>query len=155
MIQINTPRASVVRIDPQRFSGRTSAMNTSESETSLFDRIGGVYGLTRMVGQFYARVLADRALRPYFEGVPLEKLHRMQLEFFAAALGGPTDYSGRTLHHAHQGRSISREHFQAFVEYLFETLKDFPLTENERYAVIARINTYVDDVVGNGTAPSD
>jgi hemoglobin len=130
-------------------------MSATELETSLFDRIGGVHGLTRMVGQFYARVLGDRALRPYFEGVPLDKLHRMQLEFFSAALGGPTVYSGRKLHHAHQGRDISREHFQAFVEHLFETLKDYPLTDDDRYAVIARVNTYVDDVIGNSAAASD
>jgi hemoglobin len=130
-------------------------MSQTALETNLFDRIGGVPGLTRMVGQFYARVLADRALRPYFDDVPLDKLYRMQLEFFSAALGGPTEYSGRTLHHAHQGRRISREHFQAFVEHLFETLKDYPLTENDRYAVIARINTYVDDVIGNSAAASD
>lgn len=130
-------------------------MSATESETNLFDRIGGVHGLTSMVRQFYARVLADRDLRPYFKGVPLDKLYRMQLEFFSAALGGPTDYSGRALHHAHQGRNISREHFQAFVEYLFATLKDFPLSDDERYAVIARINTYVDDVIGNGAAPTE
>ena len=130
-------------------------MSPAETETNLFDHVGGVHGLTRLVGQFYARVLADRTLRPYFEGVPLDKLYRMQLEFFSAALGGPTDYSGRSLHHAHQGRGIAREHFQAFVEHLFETLKDFPLTDDQRYAVIARINTYVDDVISNSAASSD
>ncbi len=129
-------------------------MSPTETETSLFDLIGGVHGLTRMVGQFYARVLGDQALRPHFESVPLDKLYRMQLEFFSAALGGPTDYSGRTLHHAHQGRGISREHFQAFVEHLFETLKDFPLSNDQRYAIIARINTYADDVIGNSAASS-
>jgi hemoglobin len=130
-------------------------MSVTESEMSLFDRIGGVHGLTRLVGQFYARVLADKALRPYFTGVPLDKLQRMQVEFFSAALGGPTCRSGPSLHHAHQGRGIAREHFQAFVEYLFETLKDFPLTDDERYTVISRINTYVDDVISNGAASSD
>ena len=130
-------------------------MSPTEMETSLFDRVGGVHGLTRMVGQFYARVLADRALRPHFEGVPLDKLYRMQLEFFSAALGGPTDYSGRTLHHAHQGRGIARAHFQAFVDHLFETLKDFPLTADQRYAIIARINTYADDVISNSATSTD
>ena len=130
-------------------------MNPAESETSLFDHIGGVTGLTHIVGKFYARVLGDQALRPYFEGVSLDKLRRMQVEFFSAALGGPTVYSGRTMHHAHQGRAISREHFQAFVEHLFESLRDFSLTDEQRYAIIARINTYTDDIVGHSTASSD
>ena len=130
-------------------------MSPTESEPSLFVRIGGVPGLTRMVPRFYARVLADPALRPHFEGVPLDKLYNMQIEFFSAALDGPTRYSGRTLHHAHQGRGISREHFQAFLQHLFEALKDFSLSDDQRYAVIARINTYSDDVISNSSAPSD
>jgi hemoglobin len=154
MIWINMPVAVTRRILPD-VSREISAMKPPETETSLFDRIGGVPGLTRMVGQFYARVLADKALRPHFQGVPMDKLQRMQLEFFSAALGGPTDYSGPTLHHAHQGRGIPREHFQAFVEHLFETLKNFPLDDEERYLVIARINTYADDVIDNSSASSD
>jgi len=130
-------------------------MIATETDSNLYERIGGVHGLSRLVGQFYARVLGDRALRPYFEGVPMDKLCRMQLEFFSAALGGPTIYSGRSLHHAHQGRRIAREHFQAFVEHLFETLKDFPLSEEQRYRVIGRINTYADDVIDNSSASSD
>lgn len=130
-------------------------MNPGGSHTSLFDRIGGVPGVTRMISQFYARVLDDPGLRPYFEGTEMFKLRHMQFEFFSAALGGPVRYSGRTIQHAHHGRRITRAHFQAFVEHLFETLKDYDLSEDERYAVIARINTYVDDVVANGSAPSE
>jgi len=130
-------------------------MRPTESEATLFDRIGGVDGLTRMVGRFYARVLGDKTLRPYFKGVQLDKLYRMQFEFFSVALGGPTAYSGRTLHHAHRGLGISREHFQAFVEHLFEALKDFPLSADERYAIISRINTYVDDIIGAGSTSID
>jgi hemoglobin len=59
-------------------------------------------------------------------------------------------YSGRPVRHAHQGRRIRREHFQAFVEHLFRTLSDYALTEQERYDIIARINTYADDVIGIG-----
>ena len=130
-------------------------MNATKTEASLFERIGGVEGVTRLVGRFYARVLADPELRPYFEGVSVEKLQRMQLEFFSAALDGPSAYSGRGLQHAHQGHRISRAHFQAFVEHLFETLKDFPLDESERYLIIARINTYAEDVIGSGATSID
>ena len=125
-------------------------MNPAGSEPNLFDRIGGVAGVTRMISEFYARVLDDPKLRPYFDGVPMHKLRHMQFEFFSAALGGPAPYTGRTVQHAHQGRGITREHFQAFVEHLFETLKEYDLTDDQRYVIIARINTYADDVIGVG-----
>ena len=63
-------------------------------------------------------------------------------------------YTGRPVIHAHQGRRITRQHFQAFVEHLFETLADYQLGEDDRYAIIARINTYADDVIGSGTGPA-
>ncbi|MGA9334401.1 MAG: group 1 truncated hemoglobin [Rudaea sp.] len=130
-------------------------MGQTKSAMSPFERIGGLPGVMRFIDQFYARVLADPVLRPYFEGVEMLKLQRMQFEFFSTALGGPTAYSGRTMQHAHQGHSITREHFQAFVEHMFETLKDYDLTDEERYAIISRINTYTDDVVSSSSAPSD
>lgn len=117
---------------------------------SLFDRIGGANAVRGMVDRFYARVLADAELKPYFEAVELDKLRRMQFEFFSAALGGPIRYTGRPVIHAHQGRHIKREHFQAFVEHLFETLRQYSLDEQERFEVIARVNTYADDVIGGG-----
>ena len=125
-------------------------MYPAGSEASLFDRIGGVAGVTRLISTFYGSVLADPRLAPYFDGVPIHKLRHMQFEFFSAALGGPAPYTGRTVVQAHQGRRIARAHFQAFVEHLFETLQDYALSEDERYAIIARINTYADDVIGAG-----
>ncbi len=130
-------------------------MNQTEPKVSLFERIGGTPGANRVIGQFYRRVFADPTLRPYFEGVELDKLQRMQSEFFAAALGGPNTYSGRAMQHAHQGLHIKPQQFQAFVGHLFETLKEHDLTEDERYAIIARINTYADDIFSTGIASSE
>jgi hemoglobin len=129
-------------------------MNPTDSPT-LFDRIGGAAGVVGMVDRFYARVLADANLSPFFRGVAMEKLRQMQFEFFSVALDGPVHYSGRPVIHAHQGRNISREHFQAFVEHLFETLKNYALTDDECYAIIARINTYADEVISVGVGLSD
>ena len=125
-------------------------MSTLDTETSLFQRIGGANAVRGMVDRFYALVLADEELKSYFDGVEMGKLRRMQFEFFTAALGGPIRYTGRPVIHAHHGRQITRKHFQAFVEHLFETLKYYPLDDDDRYTIIARINTYADDVIGNG-----
>lgn len=124
-------------------------MSTPVSET-LYDRIGGAPAIEQLVGRFYWRVLGDPLLQAYFDRVAMDKLRRMQFEFFAAALGGPVRYSGRPVIHAHQGHGITREAFQAFVEHLFATLRDHDLDDDDRYAIIARINTYADDVINFG-----
>jgi len=140
--------------DPDQYavtaSADTARMSTDESRAALFDRIGGVDGVRNLIGRFYARVLADSELEPYFSHVELEKLRRMQFEFFCAALGAPIRYSGRSIVVAHHGRGITRPHFQVFVEHLFDTLREYSLDDEERYSIISRINTYVDEVIGSG-----
>jgi hemoglobin len=117
-------------------------------ERTLYERVGGARAVEEMVGDFYRRVLADPPLRPFFEGVEMQKLRLMQREFFSAALGGPVTYTGVPLTYAHHGRGIRREHFARFVEHLLATLRTRGVGEAEALAIIGRINTYADEVVG-------
>jgi len=134
-------------------SNRGGGMIIANHNASLYDRIGGADAIRNLVATFYSKVIADPSLRPFFDHVGLNKLRRMQVEFFSAALDGPIHYTGRPVIHAHHGLHITRQHFQAFVEHLFETLARYPLSEDDRYAIISRINTYADDVIGTGTGP--
>ena len=129
-------------------------MSGANSRLSQFERLGGVAGITRLVARFYDKVLADPALSPYFEDVALEKVRRMQFEFFSAALGAPMRYTGRSIMEAHDGRRITREHFQAFAGHLSDALKEHFLSDDERAAIIARIDDYIDDVVKRDVAAS-
>lgn len=75
----------------------------------------------------------------------------MQGEFFAAALDGPVQYTGRPIIHAHQHLKIRLVDLQAFVAHLFETLRRYDLKEQECYDIICRLNLYTNDVVSAGT----
>lgn len=121
-------------------------MNQADEQPTLYQRIGGHMAVASLIDRFYTNVVNDRELAPFFNGVSLDKLRHMQTEFFTAALGGPVHYTGRPIQHAHHGLGITRRQFQAFVEHLFETLAAFPLSDEDRYAIIARINTFVDDI---------
>jgi len=116
--------------------------------TTPFERVGGEQGVKDLVRAFYDRVLVDPELAPFFEDSAIERLLAMQSEFFAAALGGPVKYSGLSIHQAHFGRGIEKEHFARFVNHLIETLKAYNLSEHEIHQLISRINTYSDDVTG-------
>ena len=77
-------------------------------ESSIYDRIGGEEGIARLVDCFYERVTSDPELKAYFEHAPMDKLRKMQREFFATATGGPIIYSGRPLRQVHHPLAISR-----------------------------------------------
>ena len=117
-------------------------------EASLYVQIGGADGITRLVDAFYARVLADPELQRFFAGVEMDKLRRMQGELFAAALGGPQRYSGRSVVEAHRRLKIGLHDYQRFIRHLFETLDDagFGLSEQERYEVVGRLNVLTNEV---------
>ena len=116
--------------------------------SSLYDRLGGDPGIESLVVAFYVRVLADPELAPFFRNTSIDKLHAMQHEFFAMALGGPVSYSGRPLAHVHHGRGITTKHFGRFVECLVQTLEDQGVSEAESAEVIDRINSYANEVTG-------
>ncbi|MCF7675412.1 MAG: group 1 truncated hemoglobin [Akkermansiaceae bacterium] len=113
---------------------------------SLYIRVGGEPGVSKLVGDFYQRVLADPMLAPFFVRVPMEKLHRMQVEFFSSALGGPLAYSGRPLAHVHQGHGITKDHLRRFTEHLLTTLETFNLSRLEVQRIYSRIALDADDV---------
>lgn len=122
-------------------------MSGSASQT-LYERIGGDETVAGLVEAFYARVLADALLQPFFTGASLEKLQCMQKEFFAAALDGPVTYSGRSIAEAHAGRGIEPVHLARYLEHLLDTLKDRGLEEQEVYEIYSRIHCYADEITG-------
>jgi len=128
-------------------------VSSPDSKASLYERIGGAKAVAGMIGSFYSRVIADPNLRRYFDHAVLDGLKHMQVELFSSALDGPVRYTGRPLSHAHHGLGITRQHFQFFIEHLFETLAEYRLSEQDRYEIISRINTYADDVIGSSTGP--
>lgn len=120
---------------------------------NLYERAGGEPGVTKLVGDFYQRVLADPMLAPFFVHVPMEKLRRMQVEFFSSALDGPLGYSGRPLAHVHQGRGITKEHLRRFTEHLLATLETLNLSRQDIQRIYSRIALEADEVAADEEGP--
>ena len=122
-------------------------------DANLYQQIGGADGISRLVDAFYSRVLSDPQLKPFFQGVRMAKLRRMQVELFSGALGGPLQYTGRPMAQAHRHLKIGLQDYQRFIRLLFDTLDDagFGLSEDERYEVIGRLNILTNEVMGGGT----
>jgi hemoglobin len=90
--------------------------------TSIYDRIGGREALEVVVEDFYVRVLADDHLSGFFTGTNMTRLKGKQVEFFAAALGGPEPYIGASMKQVHQGRGITMHHFSLVAGHLADAL---------------------------------
>ena len=89
---------------------------------SIYDSIGGAPAVSAAVEDFYARVLSDPQLTPFFDETDLAHLKAHQRAFIAAAIGGSEIYRGRDMAAAHAGLDIADADFDAVVAHLVDTL---------------------------------
>ena len=95
---------------------------SAAGEVSIYEAIGGEPALVAVVDDFYDRVVGDPQLESFFAGVNMPKLKGRQVEFFAAALGGPDVYQGPSMRDAHIGRGITQADFDKVAYHLTDAL---------------------------------
>ncbi len=120
-----------------------------DKQQTLFERVGGEQAISDLIHDFYDRVLADLELKPFFKDVSVDKLRRMQREFFSAALDGPISYTGRPLSHVHHGRGITKHHLALYIGHLIDVLQVHGINDQDVQEIIARINTYAEEITGD------
>lgn len=81
----------------------------------------------------------------------MPKLKGRKVEFFAAALGGPPVYTGRTMADAHAGRGNEREHFAAVAGHLTESLLAAGVPQEITEQIIGTVATLEGDIVSGAT----
>ncbi len=98
--------------------------DASPTPASHYDRVGGKPAIREVVEQFYARVLDDDELAPYFTDADVTEVKRHQVLLLSQVLGGPAEYDGRELGAAHRGLGITSDHYDKVVGHLVAVLTD-------------------------------
>jgi hemoglobin len=89
---------------------------------TLYSQLGGESGLAALVDDFYSRVLADNLLGPWFAAVNPDSIRFHLRAYLAVALGGPEQYTGRSMRRVHGGLRITGEAFDAVLDRMTEAL---------------------------------
>jgi len=86
-----------------------------EGAVTLYERLGGKPGVSRLVKWFYARVRFEPDLQPIFDAhIPLWKDHLERIvDFWVGMVGGPSTYAGGMGRHGRLG--IGPEHFATWL----------------------------------------
>jgi hemoglobin len=124
-----------------------------QKTTTIYDRIGGYEALESVVADFYTRVLADEELAGFFTGTNMARLRGKQVEFFAAALGGPEPYTGAPMKQVHQGRGITMHHFELVAGHLTESLSAAGVDEATVGEIIGAVAPLAGEIT-SGPAPA-
>jgi hemoglobin len=105
-------------------SNQTWRIKMHDKQQTLFERVGGEQTISDLIHKFYDCVLADPELKPFFKNTSMDKLRRMQREFFSA-------------------------HFALYVGHLIDTLQDQGINDQDVQDIISRINTYADEITAD------
>lgn len=118
-----------------------------QTPTSLYEKLGGQQAIKQVVDDFYKDVLADDTVNHFFAHTDMEKQRRHQTAFISYALGGPAQYTGRSMEKAHAGLNLQPEHFDAIVKHLSDALAEHRVSSEEIDTVIERVETLKEAVL--------
>ncbi|OBB72151.1 group 1 truncated hemoglobin [Mycobacterium sp. 852014-52144_SCH5372336] len=118
---------------------------------SIYEQIGGHEVLEGVVEDFYIRVLADDQLAGFFTGTNMARLKGRQVEFFAAALGGPEPYTGAPMRQVHQGRGITVHHFNLVAGHLAASLAAAGVPAETAGQILEAIAPLSDEIGGHAS----
>lgn len=124
---------------------------TTGTAVSDYDVVGGGPAVSAVVNDFYVRVLGDPQLAPYFEDVDIARLKRHQVLLVTKVLGGPDNYTGRSLEEAHDGLGITQDEFQAVVGHLAGAMKDAGVPDDIIGRAGAAVVATEPDIVESGS----
>jgi hemoglobin len=120
---------------------------------SLYDRVGGVYGIATVVDDFIDRIMVD----PRLNANPLvaEAHHRVQpagfkylvTEMVCWATGGPQKYSGKSMADSHAHLKIVAVERKAILDDFQQTLDKFAVPAEEQAELRAIVNSTRPDIV--------
>jgi hemoglobin len=129
----------------------------AKEKKSLYERLGGEQGISKLVDDFTSRALADPRVnwkrvgvtrggigfkrntpvewKPTDEQIQAMKLHIAQ--FLALATGGPTKYEGKEMKNVHAGLHISNAEFDASIGDFKASLDKLAVATQEQKEVLA------------------
>jgi len=116
-------------------------------ERTLYERLGGLDAITAVVEKFRDTVAADDRINLKFARTDLERLRKMLIDQVCEATGGPCHYSGRDMKAAHAGMKVTRGEFDALVDDLVRTLKEFKVPGREQGELLAILGPLKGEIV--------
>jgi len=117
------------------------------ADETLYERLGGREAIRAVVDDFYARLLADDELGPFFADTDMESLKEHQTDYLCEAAGGPAEYTGPDIRAAHLHVPFTDALLDRSVEHLLASLDEFDVTGEDREAVVGAITTHADDLL--------
>ncbi|MGH2395974.1 MAG: group I truncated hemoglobin [bacterium] len=117
-------------------------------EQSLYDKYGGFSAVSKIVHEFYRRILESDLLAPYFRNADMQRLMDHQIRFFSTLLGGPVTYDDEQLDRIHRRLNITEAAFDEVLDLLAEVLEDSGVAGGDSDTILGSLSEYKAGFVG-------
>jgi len=115
---------------------------------SLYERLGGEAGITRLVTDIIDNHYRNPLIRTRFEQIKdRAAVERHSVEFLCAGSGGPQAYSGRDLLSVHRGMNISEQELIAAIDDIVAAMTENHLDSSVQNEVVAILYSLKGDVL--------
>jgi hemoglobin len=111
------------------------------AQQTLFEKYGGFSAISRIVLDFYDRLLDSDEIGPFFDNTEMGKLVDHQTKFIASLLGGPSSYTDDQLKQLHRHLEIKDTHMDQMIKELVQTLKDHGVTAEDAETVAQELES--------------
>ena len=124
-----------------------------QEQSSLYERLGGVYSIAVVVDDFVDRVMADPrlnanpAVNEAHHKVPPAGFKYLVTEMVCWASGGPQKYTGRSMAESHRHLNITPQEWDAFMDDFQQTVDKFKVPALEQAELRAIVESTYDDIV--------
>jgi hemoglobin len=125
----------------------------TENQTTLYERIGGVFSIATLVDDFIDRIMVDSRLNvnpkvnEAHHRVPPAGFKYLVTEMVCWATGGPQTYTGRSMRESHEELMITETEWLAFMDDFQQSLDKFNVPPAEQGELIAIVNSTKADIV--------
>lgn len=126
--------------------GACSAVRPADE--TLYARLGGEAGITRIVDAFLYELAGDADVLPLFANTDLQRFRSKFIEQLCAVADGPCVYSGDSMRETHRYMNISHAQFNSVVTDLVVAMEKNKVATGAQNALLERLAKLYPDVVG-------
>lgn len=117
------------------------------ADDRLYRDLGGKDVIQSFTNDFYDRMLQDKRIARYFDGINIQHLKRVLADYFCVVAGGPCVYDGVGMKDAHAHLGIDRAAFNALVENLQQAMDAAGVPFAAQNRLLARMAFFHRDIV--------
>jgi hemoglobin len=115
-------------------------------DTSLYERLGGTEGITRIAGDVVDNHLANPRIAPRFASSDVAAIKHAAATFFITGTGGPACYEGKDMASAHAGMNIDAGEFVAVLDDGLKALQKNNVGQREQEEVLYILYSMKSDI---------